>query len=141
MKSLEFSRRVTIPSLCFLVFIASATAFADPALQEKVEEADRLLKEGSEEEGYALLLRLYDQYPEEWRPAIELGAYHSTRKNYSESVLYYEETLRRANKHHLPPQGLAQVHHQLVYDYNELGQQRYFSPELCLRILYYLDQV
>jgi hypothetical protein len=37
-------------------------------------------------------------------------------------------------------QTLPIIHYKLVDSYNELGQQRYFSPELCLRILYHLEQ-
>ncbi|MCA9405679.1 MAG: hypothetical protein KC684_04020 [Candidatus Omnitrophica bacterium] len=35
---------------------------------------------------------------------------------------------------------IARTHFKLADSYNELGQQRYFSKELCLRIIYHIER-
>jgi hypothetical protein len=61
--------------------------------------------------------------------------------DYLKSVGYLEEAIRR-----LEGAGAGQdddvkfLHSRLVDDYNELAQQRHFSSEICLRILYHLEQ-
>lgn len=114
-------------------------------VNQQLDQVGEFLKKGDEKSAVDLLQRIYKEYPENPTAALNLGFYYTQKKNYLNSVGYYEESLRRFPKFSSLSSSdvitnMASVHQDLVSDYNELGQQRYFSAELCLRILYHLEQ-
>lgn len=109
--------------------------------EQQSEEVHQLIARGADDEAVALLRRMHNDYPADPSAAINLGDFFGRHQNYAESIHYYEEAIPRlVKKYNASPAQLAHLHNTLVNDYNELGQQRYFSAELCLRILYHLEQ-
>lgn len=124
-----------------LLLAVDSSSTEGDALKHQFEEVQQLLDRGRVDEAVTVLQRLYTEYPHDASAALNLGNSYKQRQDYAQSVLYYEEGLRRSRQIAPPDdKNIAIIHHELVDSYNELGQQRYFSPELCLRILYHLEQ-
>lgn len=140
--------RSSILAVCclFSLPLSPLEAEVSAELRQQLEKAEQLLNGGARDEGVQLLDRLNRDYPDNPSAAVALGRISTAQEQYAQSVTYYEEALRRWEL--LPAEELETVEletmtairYQLVNDYNELGQQRYFSPELCLRIVYHLDR-
>ncbi len=132
--------RATI-SLLGLCFMPSQLLAANAdATKPQFDEVQRLVDSGRMADAMKLLEQLNDQYPNEPSAALNLGEMYTQQHDYARGVRYYEEALHRLQVVSPSDQTLPTIHYRLVDSYNELGQQRYFSPELCLRILYHLEQ-
>ena len=123
-----------------VLLLAVPARAADETLQERFKGVQQAFNDGKAEEGVTLLQQMHRDYPDDATAALNLGDLYGKSQAYDLSTQYYTEGLQRLQRASAPPQALALIHQALVNGYNELGQQRYFSPELCLRILYHMDR-
>jgi len=138
MKRFPWSRFLFTVLLC--ISCPSVGRSASQAFKEKFDEAQRLVSQGRLNEATSLLLQLKQQHPEDVDIAINLGHLYNNLEKWSESIRYHEEALRLLRRTTDNPMAVAFVHRSLALAYEGLGRQRYFSPELSLRILYHLEQ-
>ncbi|MCP4653282.1 MAG: hypothetical protein GY858_07880 [Candidatus Omnitrophica bacterium] len=98
------------------------------------------------EQGLAILQEKYTQYPNHPEINYWLGEYCYNKKRYLDATKYFSDAINimLANPEIIGRQtlnnDLSKIHYRLVDCYNEIGQQKYFSEELCLRIMYHLEK-
>lgn len=124
--------------VCSLQVSIWADEIRRPTAQQ-MHEIEMFFSRGAEKEGFEALRRINDEFPDDISAAASLWLGYRQRGRYAEGIPYLEEVLRRSEHLGKDAQTLGTLHRQIFVDYEELGRQNYFSPELCLRMLYHID--
>ncbi len=113
-----------------------------PQGEELRQEMLRLMESGALDDALRLAQKLYDGDSKNSGVAMGLAHIYALRNNYMQSARYFEDGLQRrqAEKIILSSEAKAFPHLELAMVYDDLGRQKYFSAELCLRILYHANQ-
>ena len=128
--------RIVIVLLVINVCLFSGNAAATVA--ERLNEAKQLLQQGDTDAAIQKLKALHEDHPEDPNAAYNLGDLFGKREHYDESAHYYEEALARAQQAGRPAKDIGHLHNLIAVAYYGLGRQKYYSAEVCRRILYHL---
>ncbi|MEW5894980.1 MAG: hypothetical protein AB1650_04405 [Candidatus Omnitrophota bacterium] len=123
--------------LCLSCFLLTGIVWAKSA-EEYVDQAYQLINQRQFEQALDVLREGYQNYPGDIGLVWAMSECYQNLGDYETAIANYVNIINAIEAEGGEAPG--QLHYNLVDAYNELGQKHYFSPELCLRIIYHLEK-
>lgn len=129
----------------FLVLILSVFCLlcADSAWprtrKECIEQAHQLMDRQQFRKALRILRKGHGDYPRDNDILFSIAECHKNLEDYQTAIVDYLNLLQDVGIRE--SEFLVKLHHGLLDSYSKIGQQHYFSPELCLRIIYHTERI
>jgi tetratricopeptide (TPR) repeat protein len=120
----------------FIFFILMQTNFAfAKGPEEYAEQAHEYIIQKEFDKAISVLQEGLELYSNNASLYFGLAESYNNKQDYNNAVVYYLKSLEIAGVN-----APKEVHSGLMFSYDLIGRQHYFSKELCLRIIYHLEK-